>query len=86
MRRICEHAGRVAPASRLRTLEAIHLATYVRARALSGDVEMLSYGDRLLTALSGVVSTGGKSGSGACSRPPCTVAIVDPGDARGGEV
>jgi len=50
-REICDLAGRIAPRSRLRTLDAIHLATFHRARRLHGDVEMLTYDERLLREL-----------------------------------
>ncbi len=45
---ICELAGRIAPASRLRTLDAIHLATFRRARQLDPGIAMLSFDERLL--------------------------------------
>ena len=48
---ICEAAGTIAPRSRLRTLDAIHLATYHRVRRLHADVEMLTYDTRLLGEL-----------------------------------
>lgn len=50
-RDICDLAGRIAPRSRLRTLDAIHLATFRRVRRIHGDVEMLTYDDRLLREL-----------------------------------
>jgi predicted nucleic acid-binding protein len=44
---ICDRAGRIAPGSRLRTLDAIHLATYFRVKELDPMVEMLSFDDRI---------------------------------------
>jgi predicted nucleic acid-binding protein len=44
---ICELAGRIAPPSRLRTLDAIHLATFHTARKLDPSLEMLTHDDRL---------------------------------------
>ena len=46
---ICELAGRIAPQSHLRSLDAIHLATWQRARALHADIEFLTFDDRLRT-------------------------------------
>lgn len=48
---ICELAGRIAPASRLRTLDAIHLATFASVRRFEPAVEMLSCDDRILREL-----------------------------------
>ena len=42
-RSICDSAGRICPNSRLRTLDAIHLATYFQAKEASPEIEMLSY-------------------------------------------
>jgi predicted nucleic acid-binding protein len=50
-REICAAAGRVTPASRIRALDAIHLATFLRARGLSKDLRMLSFDERILAAL-----------------------------------
>ncbi len=50
-REICDLAGRIAPGSRLRTLDAIHLATFHRLRRLHGDADMLTYDERLLREL-----------------------------------
>lgn len=47
-RDICDLAGRVAPASRLRTLDAIHLATFQRARELDPATALLSFDRRIL--------------------------------------
>jgi predicted nucleic acid-binding protein len=48
---ICDLAGRVAPGSRLRTLDAIHLATFRIARKLDPNLEILSFDQRLLREL-----------------------------------
>ncbi len=45
---VCEMAGRIAPTSRLRTLGAIHLATFRRARQTDPGIAMLSFDERLL--------------------------------------
>jgi predicted nucleic acid-binding protein len=50
-REICEAAGRVAPRSRLRSLDAIHLATFQRLRLLAPDAILLSFDERLLSAI-----------------------------------
>lgn len=47
-RDICELAGRIAPRSRLRTLDAIHLATYQTARKMDPALAMLTHDERLL--------------------------------------
>jgi len=44
---ICDLAGRVAPRSRLRTLDAIHLATYLRAKELDPQIEILTFDERI---------------------------------------
>ncbi len=46
-REICDRAGRIAPGSRLRTLDAIHLATYYRVRELDPMIEMLTFDERI---------------------------------------
>lgn len=46
-REICDRAGRIAPGSRLRTLDAIHLATYYRVKELDPMIEMLTFDDRI---------------------------------------
>ena len=48
---ICDLAARVAPTSRLRTLDAIHLATFLRARQLEPTTEMLTFDERLVREL-----------------------------------
>jgi len=45
---ICDLAARIAPAARLRTLDAIHLATYHHVRELVPTLAMLSFDDRIL--------------------------------------
>lgn len=47
---VCELAGQVAPQRPLRTLDALHLATYLLARRRLGDVELLSADERLSEA------------------------------------
>lgn len=47
-RDICEAAGRIAPISRLRTLDAIHLASFHRVREVVPDARMLTCDQRLL--------------------------------------
>ena len=50
-REICDLAGRVAPAERLRTLDAIHLATFQRARELDPTTALLSFDRRIIEAV-----------------------------------
>jgi len=47
---VCEMAERIAPTQPLRTLDALHLATYMLARRHLGDLELLTADDRLATA------------------------------------
>ncbi len=47
---VCELASGIAPATALRTLDALHLATYVLARRALGAVEMVTTDERLLHA------------------------------------
>ncbi|MBN1443617.1 MAG: type II toxin-antitoxin system VapC family toxin [Planctomycetes bacterium] len=49
-REICDLAGRLAPASRLRTLDAIQLTTFQKARALDPAAALLSFDRRILEA------------------------------------
>jgi predicted nucleic acid-binding protein len=42
-REICDLAGRIAPRSRLRSLDAIHLATYFRIKELDSRIELLTF-------------------------------------------
>ena len=46
-RDICDRAGRIAPRSRLRSLDAIHLATYFRVLEIDPEVEMLTFDERI---------------------------------------
>jgi len=46
-REICDLAGRIAPRSRLRSLDAIHLATYFRVKELDPDIELLTFDQRM---------------------------------------
>ena len=51
---VCEMACQVAPTSTLRTLDALHLATYLLARRRIADLELLTADQRLLDAARGV--------------------------------
>lgn len=51
---ICDHAAHVAPLRALRTLDAIHLATYLQARRQLGDVMLVTADRRLEAAASGI--------------------------------
>ncbi len=46
-RQICDLAGTVAPRSRLRSLDAIHLATYLRVKEIDPDIEFLTFDERI---------------------------------------
>ena len=46
-REVCDAAGRIAPESRLRSLDAIHLATFETLRQLEPSAEILTYDERL---------------------------------------
>jgi len=46
-REICDLAGRIAPRSRLRSLDAIHLATYYRLRELDPSMQILTFDERI---------------------------------------
>lgn len=50
---ICENAAAVAPRHRLRTVDALHLATYLEARRRVGDVELVTADQRLEEAAGG---------------------------------
>ncbi len=50
-RDICERAGKMAPRSRLRTLDAIHLATFRLVQKADPAVELLTFDERLREAL-----------------------------------
>ena len=45
---ICDLAGRISPRSRLRSLDAIHLATYFRMRELDPKIEILTFDERIM--------------------------------------
>jgi predicted nucleic acid-binding protein len=49
---VCRLAAEVAPAQRLRTLDALHLATYVLARERIAGLELLTADERLREAAS----------------------------------
>jgi predicted nucleic acid-binding protein len=51
---VCEMARRVAPGSALRTLDALHLATFVLAREKIAGLEFLTDDERLQEAAGGV--------------------------------
>ena len=51
---VCERARQVAPAKSLRTLDALHLATFVIARERIGDLELVTADQRLRSALEAV--------------------------------
>ena len=51
---VCERARQVAPVKSLRTLDALHLATFVVARERIGDLELVSADQRLRSALEAV--------------------------------
>jgi predicted nucleic acid-binding protein len=48
---VCERARQVAPGKPLRTLDALHLATFVLAREKIDDLELVTVDDRLQAAL-----------------------------------
>jgi hypothetical protein len=52
-REICDLAGRIAPASRLRSLDAIHLSTFRVMKGLDPETTMLTFDERVRGALSG---------------------------------
>ena len=52
--RVCEMAGQVAPGRPLRTLDALHLATYLLARRRIAGLSLLTADRRLLEAAQGV--------------------------------
>jgi predicted nucleic acid-binding protein len=49
-RAVCELAAQAAPNTRLRALDALHLATYLTARRRLGDIELLTADERLALA------------------------------------
>jgi len=50
---VCDLAAAAAPATSLRTLDALHLATYTLARRQLGGLELLTTDDRLRAAAGG---------------------------------
>lgn len=50
---VCEAARRVAPNKQLRTVDALHLATFVLARQRIGDLELMTADERLQAAAEG---------------------------------
>jgi predicted nucleic acid-binding protein len=52
-RAVCDEAGRVAPRLGLRTLDALHLATFVLARRRLDGIELLTADERLRAAAEG---------------------------------
>lgn len=44
---ICDQAGRIAPQSRLRSLDAIHLATFFWVKQLDPTIDMLTFDERI---------------------------------------
>ncbi len=50
---VCRLAAEVAPAKLLRTLDALHLATFIRARELIAGLELLTTDERLREAAAG---------------------------------
>ena len=51
---VCEMARQVAPGQSLRTLDAIHLATFVLARERIAGLELLTVDDRMKQAIGAV--------------------------------
>lgn len=50
---VCDLAATVAPAKALRTLDALHLATYLLARRRLGEVELITADKRMEEAAAG---------------------------------
>lgn len=48
---VCDLAGMIAPSTALRTLDALHVATFLLARRQLGDIEMLTADTRLRDAV-----------------------------------
>lgn len=46
-REICDLAGRIAPRSRVRSLDAIHVATYFRMKEIDPKIELLTFDERI---------------------------------------
>ena len=51
---VCALAATVAPGSGLRTLDALHVATYLSARRRVGDVELLTADERMMSAAASI--------------------------------
>ena len=49
-REVCDLAAQVAPQKALRSLDALHLATFLRARRQLGEVELVTVDERLAGA------------------------------------
>jgi len=58
---VCEFAGAVAPGAGLRTLDALHLATFLLARRALGAIDLVTADDRLLRAVE-TSSSGAREG------------------------
>ncbi len=50
---VCDMASRIAPTKNLRTLDALHLATFIQARRRMEDLEILTADARLQDAAAG---------------------------------
>lgn len=50
-RDICDLAGQIAPFSRLRSLDAIHLASYYKLKRYIPDLKMITFDKRILEEL-----------------------------------
>ena len=48
---VCDLAGMIAPSTSLRTLDALHVATFLLARRQFGDIEMITADARLRDAV-----------------------------------
>jgi len=51
---VCERARQVAPGAALRTLDALHLATFVLARERIEDLQLMTVDERLQAALAAI--------------------------------
>jgi hypothetical protein len=51
-REVCDLAAQIAPQKALRALDALHLATFLRARRQLGEVELITADQRLADAAS----------------------------------
>lgn len=50
-REVCDRAGVIADPSHLRTLDAIHLASFILVRESISEIHMLSFDERLLAEI-----------------------------------